>query len=92
VLRVAAPAIASEAQVESPVKTGFLQNSHTALFPTPDLAEIGANAAYAAVVHAVHPSKAQWFTRAMFGHGPRILAKALERALADAADAARGPN
>ena len=91
-LSLGAEAIVSEAQVEAPVLTGFLSESHTVQrgFFARDRVRIGATAGYAAAVHETHPTKARWFLNAITTHAARILRGALEIAMRDNAPRPRG--
>jgi hypothetical protein len=79
-LKDAATTLMGDAQAEAPVRTGDLKASHAVDASDPDRVVIGAGISYAAVVHAVHPSKAGWFREVVVRRGPRVLRAALARA------------
>lgn len=85
ILREGGEAVLSEAQMEAPVLTGFLQNSHVVLDDTSEREGgsivIGVNTKYALAVHETHPTKKRWFLRAITQHLPRIMERVLKRAL-----------
>lgn len=76
-------AILSEAQVDAPVLTGFLKESHFADDSDRDNRVIGANTTYALVVHETHPTKSRWFVNAIQKNGRRILEGAIKLALGE---------
>ncbi|MCA9288920.1 MAG: HK97 gp10 family phage protein [Phycisphaerales bacterium] len=82
-LNEVAEAVLSEAQVDAPVLTGTLQNSHTEFEDTSDRDDgsivIGANTVYALPVHETHPTKKRWFTRAIVRTLPRAMERVLRR-------------
>ena len=84
-LEIGAQALLSEAQRESPVRTGLLQNQHFAAPESPDEWLIGANTEYALPVHERHPSRRRWFLNAVKAHFERIFEGALRMALRERA-------
>ncbi len=81
-LGIASELIVGEAQIDSPVETGFLRESHfDEIAPDGRTAEMGASAVYAAAVHERHPTKKHWFVNAIFRSGPAILERSLKAAM-----------
>lgn len=80
-LRLAAESLNSDAQVDAPVLTGFLKDSHIVDHSNPNAPRIGANTTYAAAVHANHPTKSRWYLAAILGRGAATLRKALTIAI-----------
>lgn len=82
-LNEVAEAVLSEAQVDAPVLTGTLQNSHTVFEDTSDRDDgaivIGANTVYALPVHETHPTKKRWFTRVIVRTLPRAMERVIRR-------------
>lgn len=76
-------AIISEAQIEAPVLTGFLKETHFAADAQDGMGELGASAEYAAVVHETHPSKQGWILRAINTHGRTIYGRRFRALLRD---------
>jgi len=69
VLGLASEQTVSDAQVESPVLTGAMRESHFVRQERPFKRTLGASIQYSAAVHKLHPSKAGWFRQT-------VLAKA----------------
>lgn len=90
-LRGAAIELTGAAQIDSPVRYGTLQDSHTHDLSNPDAPRIGANTTYAAAVHERHPTKSRWFLASVIGNGPRVMKAALEEAMGWAAKQANKP-
>ena len=78
---VANTAVISEAQMDAPVKTGFLKETHFADDAQDGVGELGASAEYAAAVHETHPTKAGWIIDAINLHARRIYGRLLRDAL-----------
>lgn len=82
-LSLAGEALVSEAQLNAPVKSGFLKASHVKA-PREDADEvrIGASAVYGLAVHQRHPdpSKRHWFLRSIVRNAGRIFERSLKAA------------
>lgn len=76
-------AVIAEAQIDAPVKTGFLKETHFADDAQDGVGELGASADYAAAVHETHPTKAGWIIDAINLHARRIYGRLLRDALRD---------
>lgn len=82
---VGSEALVSEAQIESPVLTGFMKSTHVVFKSSDEEAIIGVNAGYALAVHETHPTNKRWFVNAIQMNFNRVFEGALKLALARAA-------
>lgn len=82
-LGLAAAALAGEAAEDAPVATGLLKRSHFSEI-VDDVALVGAGngAAYAAAVHARHPTKAYWLLNRVKAGFAQAMQAALREAFA----------
>lgn len=82
-----AEVVVGEAQADAPVREGHLQRSHKAepVKDDPLTWEMRADVDYAVPVHVRHPTKRNWFLRAILTHAARVLRGAIEREMS------RGP-
>lgn len=70
-----------EAQVNAPVKSGFLSESHYRNDFDGEQVIIGVNADYALPVHEKHPTKSRWFWDAVVQNFARIGRKVIIKRL-----------
>jgi hypothetical protein len=84
-LDLATEALVSEAQVDAPVKTGFLKERHFVERVRPLLRLIGVNTTYALAVHETHKTKRRWFVNAVRTNFTRVFEGALKIALREEA-------
>lgn len=84
-LDVGTEALVSEAQVDAPVKTGFLKERHFTEKVRPLLRLIGVNTTYALAVHETHKTKRRWFVNAIKTNFVRVFEGALKIALREEA-------
>lgn len=72
-LVTSAEAVNSEAQINAPIKTGDLKDSHFVGAVEDGQISVGASIAYAAAVHAKHPTKANWYADAIRNNYRRVV-------------------
>lgn len=85
ILRLSAEGMQSEAQVDAPIRTGFLKETHGVARVDDKRAELRISAQYALAVHETHPTKSRWALNAWLREGPRIIEKAAELVLGERA-------
>ena len=83
VLRESGEALLGEAQVESPVLSGFLSESHYVGDFEDGAQIIGVNADYAMAVHENHPTKKHWFVNAIRKNFRRVIGRSIRQHLRD---------
>lgn len=81
IVQTAGEAVNSEAQVDAPVRSGDLKDSHNVGEVKDGEVEIGAYIHYALPVHANHPTKAGWYRDAIIRSWRPALGRLLREAL-----------
>lgn len=75
--------LVGEAQPEAPVLSGHMAESHYVSDFEQDHVIVGVNTPYALAVHANHPTKSQWFSKAITRNFKRISRAAIRKAFKD---------